>query len=105
VFLLFIKAVLAVDDLEHLLIEGIEELLKHPVETRPPFDEVRLEVLEQVGEDVLVLLVDDPVRPLEHVVELFFRARQQVHEKICKKKKTKFNSTFKKAHLGVKSIH
>lgn len=89
--LLVIKRVLAVDDLEHLLVQIIEELLERPVQARPALDKVRLEVLEQVGKHVLVLLVDDSVGALKHLVELFLRARQQIVEEFCQH----YNKNFK----------
>jgi len=68
----------AVDDGEHLLVELIEELVHHVGEIDFATQKVALQHREQFTEHVRVLLVDNAVRLLEHLMKAFLGLRQQI---------------------------
>ena len=57
-----------------------EELPQRLLQVDVPALVVRLQVLEEVGEDVAVPLVEDPVRLLEHEVEVPLGMSEQLSE-------------------------
>ena len=79
-----IEGVLRVQDGEHSLVEMWEELPQGLLKVNVPALVVRLQVLEEVREDVAVPLIEDPVRLLEHKVEVSFGMGKQVCEEFWK---------------------
>lgn len=61
--------IVAVDDGEHFLIKLVEEFVHHVGEVEFAAEKVAFELHEQLAEHVRVLLVDDSVRLLEHLME------------------------------------
>lgn len=67
-----VELVLGVDDDEHALVEDAEEGVHHVGEFRLTLVVVFFEFVEEIGEDVRVLEVDDAVGFLEHAMEFAF---------------------------------
>ena len=81
--LLVVESELGVEDGEHALVEGGEEVIHGFLQVQFAARVVLLQVAEQVGEHFAVLLVQNAVRPFEHVVKVAFRVLQQLLEEIC----------------------
>jgi len=64
-----VEHILAVEQSEHSQQQRREEAVQHAVEVQLAAAEVRAEIVEQFREDLGVLLVQDAVRPREHVVK------------------------------------
>ena len=85
-----IKCVLGVEDGEHPLVEMGEELPQGFLQVDVPALVVRLQFFEEVGEDVAVPLIEDPVRLLEHEVEVALGMSKQLCEEFCKRSNISF---------------
>ena len=67
-----------------------EELPQGFLQVDVPALVVRLQVFEEVGEDVAVPLIEDPIRLLEHEVEVALGMSQQLCEEFCKRSNISF---------------
>ena len=85
-----IKCVLGVENGEHSLVEMREKLPQGLLQVDVPALVVRLQVFEEVGEDVAVPLIEDPIRLLEHEVEVALGMSQQLCEEFCKRSNISF---------------
>lgn len=81
--LLVIEAELGVQHAEHALVEGTEEVVHGLFEIDLALRIIVLQVTEQIGEDLAVLLVQNAVRALEHVVKVTLRVLEQLTEEFC----------------------
>lgn len=79
-----VELVLGVDDREHLLVENAEKGVHRVRELHVSFAVVRLELSEEIHEDLSVLHIDHSVRLLEHFVELSFGFVHHFFEKFVK---------------------
>lgn len=75
--LLIVEVIMAVDDCEHLLIKLIEEFVHHVGEVEFAAQKVSFEFHKKLTENVRVLLVDNPVGLLEHLMEAIARLREK----------------------------
>lgn len=82
--LLVIVGELRVEYGKHLLIQFVEEFVQHLGQVHLAPRIVRLQLHEEIGEHVRVLLVNGAIRALEHGMELFLRVDQQLLEIFCK---------------------
>lgn len=82
-YLLVVEAELGVENAKHALVEGGEKVIHGLFEIDFAARVVVLEVAEQIGKHLAVLLVQYAVRPLEHVVKIALRVVQQLAEEFC----------------------
>ena len=82
-----VKRVLRVEQHKHLPEERREEVVERVEQIDVLALVVGAEVMEEVGEDVRVLLVEQPVRLDEHVVQVALRIVQQLSEERCNGKR------------------
>jgi len=73
-----VEHVLSVQQREHLEQQRREEPVKDAAELQLSAAEVRAQVVEQLGEHVRVLLVQDAIRRREHVMQLATRTVDQL---------------------------
>jgi hypothetical protein len=68
---------MAVDDCEHLLIKLIEKFVHHVGEVEFASQKVSLKFHEKFAEHVRILLVDDSISLLEHLMETIAGLREK----------------------------
>lgn len=83
--------VVGVDDGEHLLVEGVKEALHGVHEVYFTLGVVVFQLLKQVSEHKGVLLVNDAIRALKHVVKPSLGIRQHLLEELCNSQKLSFS--------------
>lgn len=83
--------VVGVDDSEHLLIEGVKEALHGVHEVYFTLGVVVFQLLKQVSEHKRVLLVNDAIRALKHVMKPSLSIRQHLLEELCNSKTLSFS--------------
>lgn len=83
--------VVGVDDGEHLLVEGVKEALHGVHEVYFTLGVVVFQLLKQVSEHKGVLLVNDAIRALKHVVKSSLGIRQHLLEELCNSQKLSFS--------------
>lgn len=74
--------IVTVDDGEHLLVQLVEEFVHHVGEIEFTAQKISFELDEQLAEHVRVLLVDDSISLLEHLMEAVSRLREQRFEEL-----------------------
>lgn len=67
--LLIVKVIVAVDNGEHFLVELIEKFVHHVGEVELAAQEVAFKLHKQLAKDVGILLVDDAIRLLKHLMK------------------------------------
>ena len=75
--------VLCIDEAKHALKEGGKEPVEHVSEVKVPALVVALEVEEELGEHLRVLLVLRAVRPPEHQVKVQPGLLYQLYAELC----------------------
>lgn len=82
-----VERVVRVQKSEHLLHESGKETVEGVREVQGLALVVELQVLEQLGEDVRVLLVEDAVRLQEHLVQIAARLVDQLGAETCRRRR------------------
>ncbi len=81
--LLVIEAELCVEDGKHSLIECRKEVIHGFFQVQFSFRIIVFQIPEEIRKDFTILLVEDAVGSLEHVVEITFRVLQKFSEEFC----------------------